>query len=606
MTNPLTKFIRRVAARPREDALTDAELLGRFASEQDEAAFASLLHRHGSMVWAVCRRLLRDSPDAEDAFQATFLVLVRKASSIRRPTLLCNWLYGVAYRVALKARAGVVKRRQQRKEVGDIPANDTTPDPIWADLRPVLDAEIQRLPAKYLAPFILCYLEGKTNEEAARLLGCPKGTVLSRLARARKRLRFRLERRGITLSLLLTEERTPAAPPAFVQGSPNATALAKEVLRTMSISQWLHASILLAVAAFLAGGAVLLAHQHQTAPQVEAREARAPAEVWQERLTFQSDAGQVFAVAFSPDGKVLAAGYGKGPNNGAVKLWDTVTGKEKAELRAESRLPDTPVLPLSIVESVAFSPDGKRLLATTTTNRQAVILWNTEIWEQEEPLEPFVLDTRAAVLAPDGKSLAAAKYYWKEGPAEKVLLDKLEIKVWDVATGLERATVTAHGQTVSSVAFSPDNGTVAWVDTALRLWDLTTQRQRVLYEGKEWLGHATFSPDGRALAAVVYDRERKEAGVRQWDLATGKELVRLKAHEKHIRALVFSPGGKTLATVSGDKSVRLWDTATGEECVRLGGHNAAVLSIAFGRDGKTLATGSEDGTVMLWELRASR
>src|SRR5262249_31616689 len=141
--------------------------------------------------------------DAEDAFQATFLILVRKAGSLGRPELLGNWLYGVAYRTAARARAEATRRRFREVPLidRDLPAKESTPDGVWRDLRPVLDEEINRLPDKYRAPFVLCYLEGKTNEEAARQLGCPLGTVLSRLARARERLRLRLTSRGLTLSV---------------------------------------------------------------------------------------------------------------------------------------------------------------------------------------------------------------------------------------------------------------------------------------------------------------------------------------------------------------------------------------------------------------------
>src|SRR2546423_2587028 len=135
--SPLLQFLRRVAAPPGDT--TDAELVCRFAGRQDEDAFTALLQRHGPMVLGVCQRLLRNGHDAEDAFQATFLVLARKAHSVGRPELLGNWLYGVAYRTALKARADAAERRVKEQQAAREPFENSTPAVIWADLRPVLD-----------------------------------------------------------------------------------------------------------------------------------------------------------------------------------------------------------------------------------------------------------------------------------------------------------------------------------------------------------------------------------------------------------------------------------------------------------------------------------
>jgi RNA polymerase sigma factor (sigma-70 family) len=174
---------------------SDAELLERFVRCRDEGAFAALVTRHGPMVLGVCRRALTDVHDAEDAFQATFLVLVRKAGAIGYRELLAPWLYGVARRTAAKARGRTARRRLREGPIVDLPVA-ASEEPDAADLRRVLS----RLPEKYRAPFVLCYLEGKSNEEAARALGCPRGTVQSRLAWARQRLRGRLTRRGLALS----------------------------------------------------------------------------------------------------------------------------------------------------------------------------------------------------------------------------------------------------------------------------------------------------------------------------------------------------------------------------------------------------------------------
>ena len=211
--------LRRLIARQTGSSLTDAQLLDDFVSRRDEAAFEVLVWRHGAMVLAVCKRVLRDAHEAEDAFQAAFLVFARKAGSVGRGEVVAAWLYKVAYRIALRLRAAAVKRAPSGEATDDLPAPGPAGDADWRDLRPVLDDEIARLPEKYRAPFVLCYLEGRTNEEAAAQLGCPKGTVLSRLSRGRERLRARLTRRGVALTatalaLTLSQNAASATVPA--------------------------------------------------------------------------------------------------------------------------------------------------------------------------------------------------------------------------------------------------------------------------------------------------------------------------------------------------------------------------------------------------------
>jgi RNA polymerase sigma factor (sigma-70 family) len=179
---------------------SDRELLERFVAGSREAAFAALLQRHGPMVWRVCRNIAIRAQDAEDAFQATFLILVRKAASIRRPELLSSWLYGVACRVARRARASAARRQARETDGTAMIAARTDPEPERRDLEPVVHEELERLADKYRAPVVLCYLQGCTSDEAARLLAWPVGTVKGRLRRAREILRGRLERRGLALS----------------------------------------------------------------------------------------------------------------------------------------------------------------------------------------------------------------------------------------------------------------------------------------------------------------------------------------------------------------------------------------------------------------------
>jgi RNA polymerase sigma factor (sigma-70 family) len=191
--NLVLRYLRRIAGAPGTNDVTDGELLARFVARHDEAAFELLLWRHGTMVLHVCRDVTRDPHAAEDAYQATFLTLIRKAASIRAGESLGAWLYQVAYRVALKARGQTAKRNERETadaSVETLPAVDALRDETsLRELRPVLHEEVQRLPAKYRTPIVLCYLQGLTHEEAARQLGWPKGTVAGRLARARELLR---------------------------------------------------------------------------------------------------------------------------------------------------------------------------------------------------------------------------------------------------------------------------------------------------------------------------------------------------------------------------------------------------------------------------------
>src|SRR5262245_42503422 len=159
--NEVVRQLRKAALRHEGAGLADGQLLGCFIEERDEAAFAALVRRHAAMVWGVCRRLLRNHQDAEDAFQATFLVLVRKATSIVPREMVGNWLYGVANQTALKVRAATARRGSRERQVTDMPEPTLEPD-LWDDLEAVLDRELSRLPDRYRAAIILCDLEGKT------------------------------------------------------------------------------------------------------------------------------------------------------------------------------------------------------------------------------------------------------------------------------------------------------------------------------------------------------------------------------------------------------------------------------------------------------------
>ncbi len=198
--NDLVQHLRRAMLERDGAGLTDGQLLERFIVQRDEAAVAALVRRHSPMVWGVCRRVLGNHHDAEDAFQATFLVLVRRAAAIVPREMVGNWLYGVAHQTALKARATLAKQRTREKQLPAMPEIGVEPQLLRRELQLVLDQELSRLPDKYRVAIVLCDLEGRSRTEAARHLGIPPGTMATRLTRGRALLAKRLLRHGLAVS----------------------------------------------------------------------------------------------------------------------------------------------------------------------------------------------------------------------------------------------------------------------------------------------------------------------------------------------------------------------------------------------------------------------
>jgi RNA polymerase sigma factor (sigma-70 family) len=377
--SPLLRFIRAIspAASAEHEEATDGQLLARFVRLRDQAAFAALFRRHGPMVWSVCRRVLPDSDSAEDAFQATFVVFFRKAGSIGRPELLANYLHGIAYRTAHKARSlGIRRRIREGQSLPDVPA--PAEHPAAGELRPLLDEVLLDLPEKYRAPLVLCYLEGKTYAEAARLLGWAEGTVSGRLARARVALRGRLRRRGLVLSAAtlaaLLPQAAPAAmvPPGICAAtlqaatgmiSPSVAALAKGVLHAMLMSQCkMTAAVLLSVAligtgagittqryrvAAFSGPPILAAAHPEPTKATAVRPALADDKKDKEKDKKDKEKDESPSVK-SPDGKIVAVATEKG-----ISLFDQASGKEIRRMVGHR----------DKVTALAFSPDGSLLIS---------------------------------------------------------------------------------------------------------------------------------------------------------------------------------------------------------------------------------------------------
>jgi RNA polymerase sigma factor (sigma-70 family) len=284
--------LRSLVTAPDAVGLSDAELLERFLGRRDEAAFEVLVRRHGPMVLNVCRRILHDPHDVEDAFQATFLVFVRRAAAIARRELLANWLYGVAYHTARAARTAAGRRRVKEAQV--VPRQQSPDDADWPELRPLLDEELSRLPDKYRVPIVLCDLEGKSRRQAALELGLADGTLSSRLARGRGLLARRLTRRGVTVTggalaaALGRQTATAGLLPSLIiptiragtrvlagqtlaagAVTPAVAALTKGVLRTMFVTRFKTIAAVVLLGTVLAAGVGEVASHNlraQTAP----------------------------------------------------------------------------------------------------------------------------------------------------------------------------------------------------------------------------------------------------------------------------------------------------------------------------------------------------
>lgn len=640
-TGSIVQHLRRTVLRDSCDGLGDGALLQGFIADRDGAMFEALVERHGPMVWGVCRRVLGNVHDAEDAFQATFLVLARKAASVRPREKLPSWLYGVACQTAVRVRCARARRQSREKQVPNMPEPAAPEQPVWENLQPLLDAEIARLPTRYREVVILGDLQGHTRREVARRLRIPEGTVASRLATARRMLAKRLARASLSLTgtalaaMLMANASAAGAPPSAVcaalRGVPQCArvaALAEEVLKAMLLTKLkglLIAMLVLAIGAYGGRMALHAMAAGEPEPQQPAqrddpkREKKSDKIIEAIRTDRFGDALPdgaiarlgtlrfrhpfwVRSLAYTPDEKTLVSACA----DGAVRLWDPATGKELRCFPGAGR-------DVAQCEGVVVTPDGKTVIAIENTE-------GMRAWDIATGKERWQVKARngfALVMAPDGRTIA-------KGLGGD---DRQQVSLWDADTGKHLRTLGAIKRSVAALAYSQDGKLLAAGDGAsishggkktdnastVRLWDPSDGRLL-----RELKGHTSgvtavvFAPAGSVLASASHD-----ATIRLWDTANGRLIRKIGVPDESppppvpelfddgqrggVVAIAFSPDGRWLASGGFDGSVRLWDVESGKAIRSMRGHGREVTSLLFSRDGKVLTSGGRDNAIRLWD-----
>jgi RNA polymerase sigma factor (sigma-70 family) len=632
---------------------SDRDLLRRYAETGDQAAFGAVVDRHAAMVLGVCRRLLPSQADAEDACQAVFLILCRKASSLLWQPSVANWLYGAARKVAHNARLAS-SRRARRERAAAVPESVAPADPLTGqDLVAALDEELDRLPPRYREPLVLCYLEGLTRDEAAARLGVPLATLKSQLERGRKKLADALAARGHALGVLLLAAAATAlaraSSPRLLGSilaaaggapSPAVAALAKEV----AVQTWamrMRLAVVALAGLVVVGTGLSLARPDATGQSGPAQDDKpaagtpAKADRFGDPLpdgavarlgTLGFRVPNLVGIGFRKTGEMVGLGEDLAlhvwPADGSPKPMTTLLiGKKQYGWRR------------------ALSADA-RFAAGLLHNEGKLVVWDVSGDKPAEYLSRQAKDAYQLAFSANGEWLAVNEP--ERGEPTNLLLCHLPTKEWSsfalggshfeslsfsadgkalavttdrnvvvigTAEKKERRRVTVPRERPAFAALSPDGTTLAvlptkWLlgpDQVVRLFSVETGREVKAFTlsplSAHWVG---FSPDGKSVWAGG------PRGLSEWDLAAEKPVHQVAGPGGQPAA--FSPDGRRLASHS-ESAVLLWDIKQGKVIrpdLLEGGHSAPIMGVTVSPDGAVIATDDIAGGIRLWDGATGR
>jgi RNA polymerase sigma factor (sigma-70 family) len=643
------KSLRDWAGGARGGDLTDRQLLERYAQQHDEDAFAVLVQRHGQLVLGVSSRVLRNSADIEDVFQATFVVLARKAGMLHWQNTVAPWLHAVAYRLACKARGEAVRRRIVESQAVLQGSDDPQHAAMMREIQETIDAELHALSSRYRAPLVLCLLSGLTRDEAARQLNCSLGTLKRRLERGRELLRARLTRRGLTIGVpvavtLSADGSALALPTTLLQATlatvrvaamagtltPRVATLVDSMIRSLALQKAkrvLAVTLALAIVATGSFAGYLLVVGSRPGNNAQAavdplrgarnrprNEHRRPVP---DPTGVPLPAGALLRIgldrqpnpnvfAFGPEGRRLAVAH----KDGTVRVWDTLTGKETLRVRPR----DEPQFRPDSNPFVAFSADGKRLLSgPQLLEGKLITIWDAATGERLRELTGLPRE-REWALSPDGKTVAIGEDDKdpRMSPQRKrrTMGTPPHIQWWDLETCKQVAlSDNVHIAQITAVAFAPDGKTRAslYASSALHLWESATGKELWCKACPDETHYAlvAFGSSGKTIWTHLTAGNDRADSLLGYDAATGEPDQPLPGTGFGAPGrIAFSADDDLVASLNRSQAIQVWDLAANQEIGRAPDSQEGIAHIVFASDGETFATGGGDGTILVWDVAA--